>query len=61
MAAVRIKPKSKRSRFVALDVNDRRTIVAEGTTAKSTITKARRTGKDFSMMFVPAPNQTYIL
>ena len=56
-----IRPKSKRTRFVALDPKDPETIIAEGTTVKSVMRKARKTGKDFSMMFIPRGDRDYIL
>lgn len=55
-----ISPSSPRTRFVALDVKDRNKILAEGITAKSTITKARKTGKNFILAFVPKRDETYI-
>lgn len=61
MPAIQIRPRSKRSRFVAIDLIDRRTVIAEGVTAKSVAKKAEKTGKQFSMMFVPRRDATYVL
>lgn len=57
---ITIKMKNIRSRFVALDVTDKSRVVAEGNTALSVAKKAKKTGKPFTMMFVPAAGTRYI-
>ena len=58
--SIAIYPKSIRTKFVALDTNNKRNIIAEGTTVKSVVHKAQKTGKDFSIMYVPKAGQKYI-
>jgi hypothetical protein len=59
--AISITPQKATSRYVALDLFNSSKIIAEGTTMASTIKKAKALGQEFSIMFVPKPNQTYIL
>ena len=59
-AAVQIKPKNPRSRYVALAAHDKRHIVAEGRTIKSVMRKANESGKAFSMMYLPPKGNTFI-
>lgn len=61
MSAVAIKPRKASSRYVAIDLQSRSKIIAEGTTARATVNKAEKTGKAYSMMFLPKKNATYIL
>jgi len=61
MAAIKIRPRSKQSRFLALDIQDRGKIIAEGRTARSTVQKAEKTGKAFTMFTVPPSGHTLIL
>lgn len=56
-----IKPKSTRSRWAAIWIEDGVTILAEGVKPETVIRKAKKTGKEYSMMFLPDPNTTYIL
>ncbi len=58
--SIKINIRNVRSKFVALDVKDRTRIIAEGRTAESAARKARKCGKPFSMMFVPARGRTYV-
>jgi len=47
---IKCKPGSK---YVAIDAADRKTVIAEGADAVTVSVLARRTGKNFAMMFVP--------
>jgi hypothetical protein len=58
--AIKIKMRNVRSRFVALDLRDRTKVVAEGRTAEAVAKKAEKTGKPFSMLFVPAKGKRHI-
>ncbi|MFZ4396201.1 MAG: hypothetical protein ACOYOU_11315 [Kiritimatiellia bacterium] len=58
--AIKIAACNPRSRFVALDSKNKAQIIAEGGTADSVARKAARTGKAFSMMFVPVSGKTYV-
>ena len=51
--AIHVKAKSPYSRFVAIDVQKSGFAIAEGRTAKSVIEKAEKSGKSFSLMYVP--------
>jgi hypothetical protein len=51
--AISIKTQNKNSRFVALNVQKLGEVVAEGRFVKSVIKKAEKSGKQFSMMYVP--------
>lgn len=57
---VKIRVRSSHSRFVALDVNRKSCVIAEGRTAKSVSQKAEKSGKAFSLMYIPSPSKTYI-
>ena len=58
---IEIKPKSTRSRWVALAMDAKHTILSEGVKPEGVISKAERTGKKFTIQFIPDPNSTYIL
>jgi len=60
-ATIQIKPKSTKSRWVALSIENGVTILSEGVEPEVVIRKAEKTGKAFAMQFVPDPNSTYIL
>jgi phage/plasmid primase-like uncharacterized protein len=51
--AICIKTKNKNSRFVALSVQKLGKVIAEGRSVKSVIKKAEKSGKQFSMMYIP--------
>ena len=53
--AIKIRPKHPRTKFVALDLYDPSKIIAEGTTPEVVVKRARKTGKEFSIMFIPKP------
>lgn len=53
-------PKKDDTRWVAVDVKNPDTILAEGTTPEEVIEKAEKTGIEYSLMYVPDPNSTYI-
>ena len=57
---IKIAPRSQRSRFVALDAKNKTQIIAEGLSADVVARKAIKSGRPFSMMFVPVPGKTYI-
>jgi hypothetical protein len=58
---IKINPKNPNTRYVALDINNRSIIIAEGKTIKSVIKKATKTGKEYILSFVPKPGIKYIL
>ncbi|MEM6816962.1 MAG: hypothetical protein AAF600_21655 [Bacteroidota bacterium] len=55
-----IKPKSVRSRWVALSL-DTNEIIAEGVKPETVAEKAEKSGVPYIMQFVPDPKSTYIL
>jgi hypothetical protein len=55
-----IKPKNPDSRWVALDLFDDDKIIAEGIDPSDVTEKAKITGKQFMLMFVPNQGETYI-
>lgn len=59
--AIVIKPTSPRSRWVALSLDKRAKIISEGVKPEVVIRKAEKTGKKFTIQFIPDPNSTYIL
>lgn len=60
MNTLEISPKSPKTRWVAIDTNDSHTIISEGVKPELVIKKADKTGKKYSMMYVPDPNNKYI-
>ena len=56
-----IKPKDPKSKWVALAIFENDKIIAEGIEPDDVIEKAKKTGKEFSLMFVPKKGTTYIL
>jgi hypothetical protein len=60
-ATINIKPKSDRSRWVALSLGDKPKILFEGVKMEVVIKKANKTGKSYIMQFVPKPDSAYIL
>jgi len=52
--------KSRRSRYVALDKADKRNVIAEGISASAVAAKAKRSGKHFSLLFVPPRGHTCV-
>ena len=56
-----IKTKDPNSRWVALDFEDRHTIIAEAVEPADVIKVANELGKEFFLSFVPKPGDTYIL
>ena len=57
---VNISLHSAKSRYVALDLKQQDKVIAEGRTAESVADKARKTGRLFSMMFIPERGKTYV-
>ena len=58
---IEIKPKSPKSRWVAISTDNGTTIISEGVKPEVVIKKAEKTGKGFAIQFVPDPNSSYIL
>ena len=56
-----IKTKKPDSRWVALDISSIDKIIAEGKEPGDVIIEAKKTGKEFTLMFVPKLGDTYIL
>lgn len=61
MGAIEIKPKSVRTRWVALSMDKKAVILAEGVKPEAVIKKADKTNKNYILQFIPDPNSTYIL
>lgn len=57
---VNISVRSAKSRYVALDLKQQNKVIAEGRTAIAVADKARKTGRPFSMMFIPEHGKTYV-
>ena len=57
---VNISVRSAASRYVALDLKKQDEVIAEGRTAIGVAGKARKTGRLFSMMFIPVRGKTYV-
>lgn len=57
---VNIAIRNKSSRYVALDLCRQDKVIAEGKTATAVADRARRTGRPFSIMFVPERDKTYV-
>jgi len=55
---ITITPKSTESRWVTLDQDNN--IISEGKTPGDAIEEAKKTGKAFTVMFVPLEGNTYI-
>jgi len=56
-----IKTKSPDSMWVALDNSNSNVIITEGKTPDAVTNAAIKTGKEFTLMFVPKSGVTYIL
>lgn len=50
----------KSSRYVALDLKVPGKVIAEGRVAAAVAESARKTGRLFSMMFIPEGDKTYV-
>ncbi|MCH7534304.1 MAG: hypothetical protein IH948_00890 [Bacteroidetes bacterium] len=59
--AIEIKPKSPDSRWVALDLVDGYSIIAEGKTPEAVHKLADKTGINYVLSFVPKAGTSYIL
>ena len=57
---VNICVRSTGSRYVALDLKEQDRVIAEGRTVASVAAKARKTGRPFSMMFIPQRGKAYV-
>ena len=55
---ITITPKNPETRWVTLD--DDNNIISEGKTPDEAIEAAKKTGKSFTVMFVPVEGNTYI-
>lgn len=60
LRSINIAVRSGTSRYVALDLTDKAKVIAEGRTALAVARKARKTGRSFSMMFLPERGKTYV-
>jgi hypothetical protein len=58
--SILINPVDPNTKYVALDINNRLSIIAEGLTVKSVIEKANDTGKEYSLLYIPEPGQKCI-
>ena len=57
---INISVRSSESRYVALDLKKQDQVIAEGKTASGVAKKAQKTGRLFSMMFIPERGRTYV-
>jgi len=55
----KVQSRFRGSRFIAVDRADKGRIVAEGRSAQKVAMKAERTGKPFTMAFVPPAGKKY--
>lgn len=58
---IEIRPKSPRSRWVAISLDEKSDILSEGIKLAVVAKKAEKTGKLFSLQYMPKANRTYIL
>ena len=58
--AITITPEKATTRFVAVDGKDRSRVLAEAKTAKAVLREAEKTGRSFSVMYIPAKGETYV-
>lgn len=59
-SSIKLNVKNSNSRFAAIDLNNWKSVIAEGTTVKSVEEKAGKSGKKYFTMFVPKKGKTYI-
>ncbi|MEX0813655.1 MAG: DUF5678 domain-containing protein [Chitinophagales bacterium] len=59
-ATLNINPKNPDSRWIAVNVKDNSKIIAEGKTPQEVIKKAKKTGVNYILSFVPKKDSTYI-
>ena len=59
-SSIKIKPKGTSTRYVALDATKKSKILAEGRSVEAVKRRADRTGKAYSMMYIPPKGNTYI-
>jgi hypothetical protein len=57
---IKIKTRSTHSQYVALDAQRKSTVLAEGRKLQSVVAKAEKTGRSFSLAYIPAPGKTFI-
>ena len=55
---ITITPQNPETRWVAIDKDNN--IISEGKTAGDAIKDAKKTGKEFTLMFIPLKGNTYI-
>ena len=58
--AIKLASKKTSSRYIALDLSNQNKILAEGTKPDTVAKQAGKTGRPFSIMYVPKPGKTYI-
>ncbi len=57
---ITIEPKNPKSKWAALEMDNPNNIISEGIKPKSVFNEAEKSGKKFTMIFVPDPNTKYI-
>ncbi len=57
---IKVKPTNPDSRWVALDIKEKDRIIAEGKEPADAINSANKTGKEYSLLFIPKKGDTYI-
>ncbi len=55
-----IKVSNPENRWVALDIIDSNVVISEGKSPEEVAQLAKKTGKEFILMFVPKKGETYI-
>ena len=55
-----INPQKITSRWVAVNINKKNEIISEGTKPRVVIKKADKTGKSYSLIYVPKPGHSHI-
>lgn len=57
---IKLNIKNSGSKFAAIDLNDWKSVIAEGITVESVKKKAGKSGREYFTMFVPKKGKTYI-
>lgn len=59
-SSIKLSVKNPNSKFAAIDLDNWKSVIAEGTTVKSVEEKASKSGKKYFTMFIPKRGKTYI-
>lgn len=58
--AVKVRVKSSRSRYVALDAGDKRKVLVEGKTLREVADRAGQLHQAYTILYVPEAGRTYV-